>query len=296
MVKKLLVCLLLFSFSYGDETEKIDKKDLLTQKIKSLVDTKVFVRYKSYIDIIFSQKEDYFTNDGRVDSVKVIQTLKENGILNLFFKKPCEVNISFKTEGTPLFFVKIMSDTLRNIGYYRYVTEESNLKNLEFTWKINLTSEYAADPLILSKELNKSGCKIVDVIRESATNWTYIIDMKNARLNTKILEEDVELKLKRSLYSYWLDVSKIKKLQISSSYRNNWYPYIAYYDKSLNLLRVIKRDAKRRRITLDMKENTHYVKISDIYTLKNIKDALILIPIGTREESIKKPIQEQTQE
>ena len=296
MVKKLLVCLLLFSFSYGDETEKIDKKDLLTQKIKSLVDTEVFVRDKAYIDIIFSQKEDYFTNDGRVDSVKVIQTLKENGILNLFFKKPCEVNISFKTEGTPLFFVKIMSDTLRNIGYYRYVTEESNLKNLEFTWKINLTSEYAADPLILSKELNKSGCKIVDVIRESATNWTYIIDMKNARLNTKVLEEDVELKLKRSLYSYWLDVSKIKKLQISSSYRNNWYPYIAYYDKSLNLLRVIKRDAKRRRITLDMKENTHYVKISDIYTLKNIKDALILIPIGTREKSIEKPIEEQTQE
>ncbi|MCK4875508.1 MAG: hypothetical protein KAS26_06645 [Sulfurimonas sp.] len=296
MVKKLLVCLLLFSFSYGDETEKIDKKDLLTQKIKSLVDTEVFVRDKAYIDIIFSQKEDYFTNNGRVDSVKVIQTLKENGILNLFFKKPCEVNISFKTEGTPLFFVKIMSDTLRNIGYYRYVTEESNLKNLEFTWKINLTSEYAADPLILSKELNKSGCKIVDVIRESATNWTYIIDMKNARLNTKVLEEDVELKLKRSLYSYWLDVSKIKKLKISSSYRNNWYPYIAYYDKSLNLLRVIKRDAKRRRITLDMKENTHYVKISDIYTLKNIKDALILIPIGTREKSIEKPIEEQTQE
>lgn len=292
MVKTLLVCLLLFSFSYGDETEKIDKKDLLTQKIKSLVDTEVFVRDKAYIDIIFSQKEDYFTNDGRVDSVKVIQTLKENGILNLFFKKPCEINISFKTEGTPLFFVKIMSDTLRNIGYYRYVTEESTLKNSEFTWKINLTSEYAADPLILSKELNKSGCKIVDVIRETATNWTYIIDMKNARLNTKVLEEDVELKLKRSLYSYWLDVSKIQKLKITSSYRNNWYPYIAYYDKSLNLLRVIKRDVKRRRITLDMKENTHYLKISDIYTLKNIKDALVLTPIGSREESIEKPIQE----
>jgi len=282
MVKTVLVCLLLFSFSYADEIKEVDKKNLLIQKIKMLVEPLVFVKDRAYIDIIFSQNEDYFTNDGRVDSVKVIETLKENGILNLFFKKPCEINISFKTEGTPLFFVKIMSDTLRNIGYYRYVTEESNLKNSEFTWKINLTSEYAADPLILSNELNKSGCKIVDIIRDSATDWTYVVDMTNARLNTKILENGMELKLKRSLYSYWLDVSKIKKLKISSSYRNSWYPYIVHYNKSLKLLRVIKKDTKRRSITLDMKENTHYLKISDIYTLKNIKDALVLSPIGER--------------
>lgn len=282
MVKIFLVCLLFFSFSFAEETQKADKKELLIEKIKSLIDPSVFDKDKAYIDIIFSQKDDYFTKDGLINSVKVIQTLKENGILKLFFKKPKEINISFKTEGRPLFFVKIMSDSLRNIGYYRYVTEESNLKDSEFTWKINLTSEYAADPLVLSIELNKSGCKIVDIIRDSATDWTYIIDMKEARLNTRVLQDGEEIKLKRSLYSYWLDVSKIKKLKISSSYRNNWYPYIAYYDKSLNLLRVIKRDTKRRRVTLNMKENTHYLKISDIYTLKNIKDALILTPEGER--------------
>jgi len=282
MVKIFLICLFVFSFSIAEETQKIDKKELLIQKIKSLIDPAVFVKDKAYIDIIFSQKDDYFTKKGLVDSVKVIQTLKENGILKLFFKKPKEINISFKTEGRPLFFVKIMSDSLRNIGYYRYVTEESNLKDSKFTWKINLTSEYAADPLVLSIELNKSGCKIVDIIRDSATDWTYIIDMKEARLNTRVLQDGEEIKLKRSLYSYWLDVSKIKKLKISSSYRNNWYPYIAYYDKSLNLLRVIKRDTKRRRMTLNMKENTQYLKISDIYTLKNIKDALILTPEGER--------------
>lgn len=287
MVKIFLVLLLCFSSSYTEEIQNVDADDPLIEKIKTLVDPAVFVRDKAYIDIIFSPKEDYYDSSGRVNSVKVIQTLKANGILNLFFKKPREVNISFKTDGTPQFFVKIMSDTLRNIGYYRYVTEKSNLINSEFTWNISLTSEYAADPLILSKELKKSGCDIVDVIRESATDWIYIIDMKNARLNTKVIEDGQEIKLKRSLYSYWLDVSKIKKLKVTSSYRNSWYPYIAYYDKSLKLLRVIKRDVKRRRITLDMKEDTYYLKISDIYTLKNIKDALVLTPIGLRVEQIK---------
>ncbi len=287
MVKIFLVLLLSFYSSYAQVIDTAEGEDLLIKKIQSLVEPEVFARDRAYIEIIFSPKEDYYVNKTTVNSVKVIQTLKENGILNLFFEKPREINISFKTEGSALFFVKIMSDTLRNIGYYRYVTQESNLKNSEFTWKINLTSEYATDPVILSRELSKSGCKIVDVIRESATDWTYIIDMSGSKLNTKVLADGEEIQLKRSLYSYWLDVSKIKKLRITSSYRNSWYPYIAYYDKSLNLLRVVKRDVKRIRITIDMKEDTHYLKISDIYTLKNIKDALVLMPIGVREEEIK---------
>jgi len=282
MVKLFLALLLSLSFVYAQDIQN----DRLLQKIKTFVSPSVFEKDRAYLEIIFSPKEEYYTEDSRVDSVKVIKTLKENGILNLFFKAPKELNINFKTNGNSLFFVKIMSDTLRNIGYYRYVTKESNLDDKGFTWKISLTSEYATDPVVLSKELEKSSCYILDVIRTSPTKWTYIIDMKNARLNTKVLNVDEKIKLKRSLYAYWLDVSSIQKLKITSSYRNSWYPYIAYYDKSLKLLRVIKRDKKRSSIILNMKENTHYLKISDIYTLKNIKDSLILTPIGQRKTEL----------
>ena len=278
MVKYFVVFVLLFSFALGDE---IQSDDPLTEKIKTLINPKVFKENRAYIKIIFSPELDYF-NGSRVDSVKVIQTLKDNGLLNLFFKKPTELNLSFKTNGAPLFFVKIMSDSLRNIGYYRYVTKESILNNSEFTWKISLTSEYATDPLVLQKELNKSGCEIVDIQRISQTNWVYSVDMKEAHLNLNVMEDGYESKLKRSLYSHWIDVSKIKKLRVTSSYRNNWYPYIAYYDSSLHLLKVIKRDEKRRSILLNMNDNTHYMKISDIYTLKNIKDDLTLNPMGSR--------------
>lgn len=287
MVKLFLVLLLSLSCVYAQDTVE---KDLLFEKIKTFVSPKVFKKDRAYLEIIFSPKEDYYIEQTRVDSVKVIKTLKENGILNLYFKAPKELNISFKTTGNSLFFVKIISDTLRNIGYYRYVTNESNLDDKEFTWKISLTSEYATDPVVLSKELDKNSCSILDVIRTSPTDWTYVIDMKNAKLNTKVLYADEKVKLKRSLYAYWLDVSNIQKLEISSSYRNSWYPYIAYYDESLKLLRVIKRDKKRNSIILNMKENTHYLKISDIYTLKNIKDSLILTPMGTRKLKVEDEI------
>ena len=66
--------------------------------------------------------------------------------------------LNFETNGAALFFVKIMGDTLRNIGYYRYVTQESNLQSKRFKWTISLNSEYATDPIILQRELLKSGC------------------------------------------------------------------------------------------------------------------------------------------
>jgi len=77
--------------------------------------------------------------------------------------------------------------------------------------------------------------------------------------------------------------TKIGTLDIVSSIRNEWYPYIAFYDKSLKLLNVIKIDTKKTNITLEISKETHYIKISDIYTLKNIKDDLVLTPLWRKD-------------
>jgi hypothetical protein len=278
MVKVFFVILLSFTLSLGNEVKEVD---LLSQKIQTFIEPQTYKQNSAYINILFSPASDYYLGD-RVNAVKVIQTLKDNGLLNLFFKKPSELTLHFKTSGSPLFFVKIMGDTLRDIGYYRYVTQESNLSNSEFTWTINLTSEYATDPLILQQELGKSGCNIVDIHRNSPTDWTYIVDMRDGELNVESLKDGFEVKLKRSLYSKWINVSRIKDLDITSSRRNSWYPYIAFYDSSLHLLKVLKKDTRKRKILLNFKDNVHYIKISDIYTLKNIRDDLILTPMNSR--------------
>jgi len=281
MVKILLSFLLLISALFADEIIISENENLLNTKIRSFIDADVYEKNSEFIKIIFSPESDYYLNE-RVNAVKVVSTLKENGLLNLFFKKPQELNLHFKTSGSSLFFVKLMSDSLRNIGYYRYVTTASNLNSSEFTWSISLTSEYATDPLILEKELNKRGCKIIDIKRNKSTEWTYVIDMQGGFLNVKMLQSTQTLKLKRSLYAHWLNSSKIKNLRITSSARNNWYPYIAYYDKSLHLLQVIKRDEKHKTINLKIPKCAKYIKISDMYTLKNIKDNLTLYPTGVR--------------
>ena len=284
MVKKsLFLFFFLFSAVLFAQTsqQQISKEDLLTQKIKTFLEPKVYKENKAFIEIIFSPKEEYYFSE-RVDVVKVAQTLKDNGLLNLFFVKPQELTLRFKTSGAPLFFVKIMGDSLRNMGYYRYVTKESTLNESEFIWTITFTSEYATDPLILQKELQKNGCDITDIQRESSVDWTYTVDMRDANLDIVRLDQNKEFQLKRSLYAHWLDVSSVQILKIKSSSRNNWYPYIAYYDRSMHLLEVIKKDKKVRTLTLEIPRYAKYIKISDLYTLKNIRDELILIPTATR--------------
>jgi len=285
MVKVLLSLFFIFSSIYADQIELIEDvvvtEDPLTSKIKSFLDEATYSENIDFINVIFDPKSAFYENQ-RVDTVEVIQTLKENGLLKLFFNKPRELKLNFKTSGAPLFFVKIMGDTLRNIGYYRYVTTASNLDASEFTWNITLTSEYATDPLILEKELNESGCKIIDIERNSAYEWTYIVDMDRGYLNIQELQSKVQVKLKRSLYAHWLNVSKVKTLNIKSSRRNRWYPYIAYYDASLHLLKVLKRDDIYRDIKLNIPQNAKYIKIADLYTLKNVRDELVLYPSGTK--------------
>lgn len=281
MVIQKLCFVLLFCISslYAFNLETIQKpqENLLTQKIQTLLDPKIYKDNRAFIKIIFSPKDDFYLGE-RVDIVKVAQTLKDNGLLNLFFAQPQELELRFKTSGAPLFFIKIMSDTLRNMGYYRYVTKESTLNESEFTWIITLTSEYATDPLLLQKELLKNGCEIIDMQRESSTKWIYRVDMRDAVLNVEKLDDKREYSLKRSLSPHWLDVSAIGTLKINSSSRNSWYPHISYYDRSMHLLEVIKKDKKVRSLSLEIPRYAKYIKISDLYTLKNIRDELHLLP------------------
>ncbi|WP_434580404.1 hypothetical protein MLC52_10715 [Sulfurimonas sp. NW15] len=277
MVKVFVLMALFFGFANcADITQ-----DPLDVKIKSFLGEKSYETNKDFINVIFEPKSSFYVKD-RVNAVKVIQTLKDNGLLNLFFRSPQDFRLNFKTSGYPLFFVKIMEDTLQNLGYFRYVTTASNFDSSEFSWSINLTSEYATDPLILQNELQKSGCNIIDVEKNSLKEWTYTIDISNGYLNVAQLHTGEEIKLKRSLYAHWLDISKIRSLTIKSSRRNRWYPYIAYYDASLHLLKLFKKNKIYKKLTLIMPKNAKYIKISDMHTLKNVKDSLVLYPKGKR--------------
>ncbi|MDF1882271.1 hypothetical protein JHD50_13335 [Sulfurimonas sp. MAG313] len=291
MVKSLLLFLLLNLSCVYAETyilepqelieEKPSHEENLSQKIQQLLGENAYARHVKFINIIFADTAEYITNE-RVDVAKVIATLKDNGLLDLFFKKPQELHLTFQSSGYPLFFVKIMSDTLQAMGYYRFITDKAKQDESGFFWTIRLTSEYAIDPVLLKKALQKRGCDIVDIDRITQTDWSYHIDIKKAYLMLEELRPYTERVLRKSLYEHWLNVKSTKSLVLWSLKGNNWYPYVSFYDKELHLLKVYKRDKRTKKITLELPEDTTYVKIADLYSLKNIKQGLRVQAKGTR--------------
>jgi len=291
LVKKLFFTFLLsLSFLYAEvyelepsesiETE-VSYEEQLSHKIQALLGEDAYARHVKFINIIFGDIDNFIVNQ-RVDVAKVIQTLKDNGLLDLFFKKPQEMHLTFQSSGYPLFFVKIMSDTLQSMGYYRFITERSKQDESGFFWTIRLTGEYAIDPVLLKAALKKRGCDIVDIDRHTQTDWSYHIDIKNAYLMLEELRPFTEKVLKKSLYEHWLNVKSSKSIVLWSLSGNNWYPYVSFYDKELHLLKVYKRDKRTKKITLELPEDTSYVKIADLYSLKNIKQGLRVQAKGTK--------------
>jgi len=289
--KALLSFLLLFViFTYDGIAQEsmnvadaltLSEDDPVTLKIKSFIDEDTYRNNEDFINVIFDPKSAYYINE-RVDAVKVIQTLKDNGLLKLFFKSPQKFHLTFKTNGSPIFFVRIMDDVLSGIGYFRYVTSSALLNESEFSWTIELTSEYMTDPLILQTALQKNGCEIIDITRKNAKEWSYVIDMSRGELNVPSLIAGKEVHLRRALYAHWFNVSGICGLKIKSSRRNHWYPYISYYDASLHLVKLLKLNKVHKKISLAIPKNAKYMKISDLYTLKNLRDGLVLSPHGSR--------------
>ncbi len=265
MVRAIVILSVMLASLYGGSP--------ILEKVRSLVGDVSYQKNQSYIKIIFSPEQSYYSN-GAVDVVKVAQTLKENGLLQLFFKKPQELELSFTTNGEALYFVKIIEDALQNMGYYNYLLEDAVLDNSEFFWKIKLTSEYIMDPTVFKKELSKHHAFLENIQRLSATEWKYSIDISKARLNTYKLSNNKTVKLKRSQYAYWLDIRYSSVVNISSLNRNRWYPYIAIYDSRLRLLDIVKKDKIMKRIRFTLPKDAVYLKLDDIYTMKNIKDGL----------------------
>lgn len=277
MVRSLILACCLLSLTYAlPVSSDINVTKQLDGTIKSYLGAKTYDANKAFINIIFHNPKQFFTSN-KVDDIQVIKTLKNNGLLQLFYKHPKQLSVSFKTNGTPLFFIKLVSHALRSIGYYRYITKEVNSSLASFVWTIDFTSDYAIDPTILSGALNRLGCSIVNVSLTDKTFWHYQIDMQNAHLPSVKLQANLQINVSRPLYPPWFNVSSVKKIQITSNAGNSWYPYIVFYDKNLKILKIRKINKKIAQISLNIPKQSVYMQLDDLYTLQNISNGLQII-------------------
>jgi hypothetical protein len=229
---------------------------------------------KKFLSILFKD-EQKFQIGSKVDVHKLLSVLKENNLINLEFGKTKELHLSFATEqNKPLIFIKMIQNSLNTLGYSTPATEKMLKDASGFLWKISIKTSSAIDPVLFANELQKQGCYISKIKRYSKTNWRYNIVIHDIDIVPKQTEFNKKLRLKKPLNPYWIDVEKAKTMVIGSSRSNSWHPYIVFYDSDLKVLDTISKEIKSYNERVTIPRDTKYVKISDIYTLENLKRGL----------------------
>ena len=265
MVKYLLFLTLIVNLSFASSIYK---------EVENILGKGSFSAKKELVNVLFKNRSDFLLGNG-TDITKVLKTLKENDLLDLRFKQATSFYLSFATtDKKPLLFIKTVKDVLNAMGYNHTLTVKAVRDESGFLWKVELRSASVIDPYLLAKEFQKRGGYLTSVKRYSKDSWRYNVDINRAYLKAKKIPFNKKVSLKKPLNPYWVDVAGARALILDSKNGNIWHPYIVFYDEDLAILDNYTKERKSYNVSLKIPRETKYVKISDLYTLENIKRGL----------------------
>lgn len=257
------------------------ESSILQEKIENILGSKQYTLHHKLIDHLFA-KEENFLYDEKLNYIKILEVLKQNGLLDLRFDQPQEMQVEIFINQNPLKSLKIFNDTLKSLGYYYYFTSDVQKIEESLLWTIRLNTEYAIDPLIFLEELKKSEVFAFDISLENRAFWKYKFDTKNGKISQAIkVDTNEKIAFDKPLDSYFLQVDEADVLKVISKKLNRWYPYIVFYNENLDVLKTVEKLRVYKGIQINIPNTTQYIKIGDKYNLINIKRGLSVIVQST---------------
>jgi len=257
-MKKIVLVLFLSMFLYSFQN----------QKIENLMGEDEFQTYNKLLDKIFTNEQ--------MDIVEILTTLKNNGLLDLFFNKPRIIHTKFIfSPRNDIIKTKILNDSLKSLGYYYFYPSDTIKTDKNFILNIEFKSEHYIDPVLLIQEMKSRGCYVKDVDRENDV-FSYIFDCEDS-----FIKEAVDLTNKNKRYinikgNYWINPLEFTKIFIKTKKIDYWHPSVWFYDSKLNLINNIKINRKVVKLLLDIPPGCEYIKITDIYSAENFKRGIIV--------------------
>lgn len=232
---------------------------------------------RNLVSILFKDDRDFEDfEDGSIDLVKVLETLKDNGLLQLFFPETKSIEITFKANERPLLFLRVINESLQAMGYNYYLTKSISKDSSEILWKIGITTQHLVDPIIFAKQVQARGAKVVKIEREDEASWVYRIDTHGAKPQVSQFEHDVDIDLNKPIKPYWIDVSNASVMILLAKPADRWFPQIVFFDEALQIIEDVRMEDFKSRIQLTIPEHALFAKVEDRYSLDNIKRGLTL--------------------
>ncbi len=261
-MKVALFIIIFSSFLWGYSFEK---------EIISLIGKENYYSNRGLINLLFKDKEK-FLQGNKTDLAQISKVLEENNLLNLKLGKISDIELSFATkQKNSLLFVKIVKEVLSSIGYSNTLTKKAIKDSSGFLWTISLRTRTMIDPYQIVKEFSKRGAIVERIKRNSKFSYRYDVDIFDAKVNAISPPPNQALRLKKPLKPYWIDVYGAKSIKIVSLGGNRWHPYIVFYDSNLKIIDNYTKERKSYNISIKIPRGARYIKISDLYTLQNIK-------------------------
>lgn len=266
MVKVFLGLLFCVSFAFSD----------VLGTVRTFLDSSTYRSQRNLVNVLFSDKSKYTSRSGNIDRLKIVRALKTNGLLKLSFHTAQQLKLSFDVKYNPLLTMKIINNVLEGLGYTYYLTNSINKHGDRLVWSILINTQNLVDPVSFSDMLASRNCRVLDIKKDGAFDWVYDIDAKNAKLKTIDIRRGRREVLGKSNSAYWFNVEGAKTIEIKANSRDNWFPLVTFFDKSLNALKEINSPKDQKELYIKILENVRYLKVEDKYLLDNIKRGLVV--------------------
>ena len=266
MVKRIFVACLLASALNAD---------VLENTIASFMGDTEFYSQKNLVKIVFNNPSSYVDEvTGKPNALEIIKTLKDNGLIRLFYKEAQMLELTFHASTEPLLFMRVINESLEAMGYSYYLSQKVARNGEGVTWTISLSTQHVVDPVMLSKQLEARGCSIGDIVKEGKNAWYYVLDTANAGVKVEALALDTTVALGKPIKPYWVAIKEARRLSLRAHPADHWFPQVAFFDERLHLIEEIRLEENHTKLKLTVPNKAMYVKIEDRYTLDNIKRGL----------------------
>ena len=247
----------------------------LHENVRNLIGDDIYNTNYEKMQGIFSNQNEYMDMYGNLDYQKISETLTAYSFLNLELDYVATMRLNFESDAKSLLLVKIVSQALKNMGYVYFRSVGFDMANGKTRWSVTVASKPIVDSGRLYEALLRNSAFIKNISRTSELEFVYSLDLENAYLLTERLPKSKDEFIK-PIEAFFYKIDNKSTLAIQSHRQNNWHPIIKIFDKDLTLIRQIKEDKRTNFVNFELPKNAYYIRISDIYTLENIKHGLII--------------------
>jgi len=237
----------------------------IQDRIKRIVGEDRYYQNRAVIATLFSNPSRYTTN-GRIDLQKVVALLERVGILSKRYPTAIEGSLEFVGDQKPYLFLRLCDMALFRGNVFR-----SHLSSIKRGTQIEAKySFYGKREPRLSKMIaffHMVGVNVTDLVKVG-DGWRFSLSLSSAHMLAK--PPHGILKVGRN--GVWVDVCAKSEVRLKAG--RIWYPSVAIYNEDLTPLDLVENPDGVRSISFTLPNGACYIKISDMFSAKNLKGGL----------------------